>query len=172
MVIDAMLVAMYVVLSLFSIPLGNMKITLEALPILIGALLFGPWDGLIIGLLGSFLNQLMTYGVTATTLLWVLPHAVSGFVVGLYARSKGFYTNYKQTIFITVASALLVTALNTFAMYLDSKIYGYFSVAYVFGALAFRVLAGIITAVVFTAVLPSLLRLLRKTVLHAGAKPA
>lgn len=42
MVTVAMLIAMYVVLSLFSINLGNMKITLDSLPIIVGAALLGP----------------------------------------------------------------------------------------------------------------------------------
>ena len=71
--LDAMLAAMFVVLSLFSINLPGMKITLDSLPILVGAALLGPLDGLAVGLIGSFLNQMITYGFTATTLLWILP---------------------------------------------------------------------------------------------------
>jgi uncharacterized membrane protein len=61
--LDAMLIAMFVALSFVSVDLGNLKITFDALPILIGALLFGPVDGLIIGLLGGFMYQLLSYGV-------------------------------------------------------------------------------------------------------------
>ena len=53
-VVDAMLMAMYVALSFLVISMGSMKVTLEALPILVGSLLFGPIDGLIIGGLGVF----------------------------------------------------------------------------------------------------------------------
>lgn len=169
LVLDAMLVAMYVLLSLFSIPLGNMKITLEALPVLVGALLFGPIDGLLVGFMGSLLNQMLTYGFTVTTLLWVLPHAASGLAVGLYAKRRGFALDYRRVILITIASALLVTALNTLAMYVDSKIFGYFSVAFVFGALGLRILAGILTAVAFTAILPTLLHAVRRVVLRTAA---
>ena len=56
-VTTAMLIAMYVVLSLFSINLGNMKITLDSLPIIVGAALLGPLDGFLIGFFGSFLNH-------------------------------------------------------------------------------------------------------------------
>ena len=52
--IDAMLAAMFVVLSLFSINLPGMKITLDSLPILVGAALLGPLDGLAIGLIMFF----------------------------------------------------------------------------------------------------------------------
>jgi ECF transporter S component (folate family) len=168
-VFDAMLVALNFILSLIAISLSNMKISLAALPILTGAMLFGPWDGLTIGLLGSFLNQLLAYGITPTTPVWVLPYAVSGLAVGLYAKAKGFSLSFRQTIFITILSALVVTALNTLAMYVDSKLYGYYSVPYVFGALTFRVLSGVITSIAFSILLPPLLKALRSQVLARKA---
>lgn len=54
MVTVAMLIAMYVVLSLFSINLGKMKITLDSLPIIVGAALLGPLDGFLIGFSAAF----------------------------------------------------------------------------------------------------------------------
>lgn len=168
LVLDAMLVAMYVALSLFSIPLWNMKITLEALPILVGALLLGPLDGFLIGFLGSFLNQLLTYGLTPTTLLWVLPHALSGLAVGFMGRCGRFRMERLSVAVVSVVSALLVTVLNTFAMYADSKIFGYYSRAYVFGALALRILTGVLTALVFAAILPPLLRAVARFLERSG----
>ena len=159
--LDAMLAAMYVVLSLFSINLPGMKITLDSLPVLVGAALLGPLDGLAVGLIGSFLNQMITYGFTATTLLWILPAGIRGLLVGLYARRRGFDMTLKQTVFITVATALLVTALNTFFMYVDSWVYSY-SYAAALATLALRILAGIITAVLFSLLLPAILKSLRR----------
>jgi ECF transporter S component (folate family) len=147
LVTNAMLIAMYVVLSLVAtINLGNMKLTLDSLPIIIGAALFGPVDGMLIGLLGSFTNQMLTYGFSATTLLWIIPAGVRGLLIGLYAKHHNFDMSFKQTQFITISSALIVTALNTAAMYIDSKIYGYYSFAYVFGGILPRIIAGIIVA--------------------------
>ena len=154
LVTNAMLIAMYVVLSLFSINLGNMKITLDSFPIIVGAVLFCPLDGLIIGFFGSFLNQLLLFGFTPTTLLWVMPAAVRGLLIGLFAKRHRFSMSFGQTQFITISTALLVTALNTGVMYLDSKIYGYYSFAYVFGAVIPRIFTGILTAFVFGSILP------------------
>ena len=155
LVTNAMLIAMYVVLSLVAtINLGNMKFTLDSLPILVGAALFGPVDGMLIGLLGSFTNQMLTYGFGPTTILWVIPAAVRGLLVGLFAKHCNFNMSFKQTQFITISSALVVTALNTLMMYIDSKIYGYYSFAYVFGGILPRVIAGVIIAFVFGAILP------------------
>lgn len=170
LVTDAMLVAMYVVLSLLSINLGNMKITLDSLPIIVGAALFGPIDGLLIGLLGSFMNQLLTYGLTATTLLWIMPAGIRGLLIGWYAKKNGFSMTARQTVLIVCVSALLVTTLNTGVMYVDSKLYGYYSYAYVFGAMAIRYLAGVLTAVALSAVTPLLLRVMRER-MPTGEKP-
>ena len=154
--LDAMLAAMFVVLSLFSIRLPGMKITLDSLPVLVAAALLGPVDGLAVGLIGSFLNQMITYGFTATTLLWIIPAGIRGLLVGLYAKRHGFSMTLRQTVFITISTALLVTALNTFFMYVDSWVYSY-SYAAALATLALRVLAGIITAVLFSLLLPALL---------------
>ena len=159
--LDAMLAAMFVVLSLFSINLPGMKITLDSLPILIGAALLGPLDGLAVGLIGSFLNQMITYGFSATTVLWILPAGLRGLLVGLYAKHHGFSMNTAQCVFITVSTALLVTALNTLFLYVDSWVYSY-SYAAALATLALRVLAGIITAVLFSLLLPALLAALRR----------
>lgn len=164
--IDAMLAAMYLVLSFVSVSMPNMKITFDALPILVGAALFGPWDGLAIGLIGSFLNQLLgPYGLSVTTPLWIIPAGVRGLMVGAYAKHKNFDMTLPQTMMITVLSALVVTAINTLVMYIDSKIFGYYSYAYVFGMVIPRIIVGIVTGVVFAAILPPLLRVLRERVL-------
>ena len=62
-VLIAMFAAMYVVLGLVSIKLPNMKITVDGLPIIVGALLLGPLDGLLIGALGSLNDQMLGYGL-------------------------------------------------------------------------------------------------------------
>lgn len=162
---DGMLIAMYTVLSLVAtINAGNMKFTLDSLPILVGGALLGPVNGMLIGLLGSFLNQMITYGFSATTLLWIIPAGVRGLLVGLYAKHHNFDMTHKQTQFITISSALVVTALNTLVMYIDSKIYGYYSFAYVFGGILPRVIAGVIIAIIFAAILPQLLKPLKKII--------
>ena len=159
----AMLIALHTVLSLFvSVNLGNMKITFDALPIIIGAMLYGPVGGMVIGLLGAFFAQLLSYGLSVTTVLWILPAAFRGFFVGSFAKLLGEKFKGKVMLFVIVASSLLVTALNTGVMAADAIIYGYYSHAYVFGALIFRIISGVITAVLYTVVVPELLKYLRQ----------
>ena len=85
---DAMLAAMCAVLGALSIDLGNLKITFEGFPVLLGALLFGPLDGLAIGGIGTLVYQLLRYGVSVTTPLWILPYMLAGLLVGLIAKGE------------------------------------------------------------------------------------
>ena len=164
-VMVGLLTAMYVVLSLYlTVTLWNYKLTFEALPILICALMYGPADGFLVGFLGSFLNQMLTYGFTSTTLLWVLPHAASGLFAGWLGKRIKRPLKPAVTCLVTVSSALAVTALNTFAMYVDSKVNGYYSKAFIFGALGARLLTGIAMAVAFSLLLPVLRDRLEKAV--------
>ena len=117
----AVLIALYTVLSLFSANLGLIKLTFESFPVLVASLMFGWVDGLLVGAVGGLLNQMLTYGFTVTTLMWILPNAVRGLLVGLYAKKHGLDLTMKQTAGIVLATSLLVTALNTVALYIDSR---------------------------------------------------
>jgi len=153
-VIDAMLAAVYFVLGLITIELGFMKITFVGLPVIICGLLYGPVDGLIVGLLGSFLEQMLKHGFTATTVLWILPAGIRGLMMGFYAlKCRRNYTIKGLTVMI-ILSALAVTTVNTLVWYIDSLIYHYYSFEIVFGSALLRYATGIVTAIVFAAVTP------------------
>ena len=161
----AMLIAVYCVLSILTpVKVANFKFTFEAFPILVAALLAGPIDGLIVGAVGSFIYQLLFsgYGITLTTPLWILPHAFSGLITGLYARSKNYRLSNLQIVMICIISALCVTALNLLALYVDAKVYGYYSFALVFGNLILKIIAGVILSIIYSSVLPKLLNYIRR----------
>lgn len=160
----AMLVAIYVVLSFYgTIRIGNsLKLTVDALPIVLGALIFGPIEGMTIGLMGSFINQMLTYGLTVTTILWMLPCALRGLIVGFYAlKHGGINIKPANLSFVLVLSSLVVSICNTFTLYLDSKIYGYYSFALVFVPIPLRILHGLITAAIFVVVTFPLIRCIK-----------
>ena len=162
-VLIAMFAAMYVVLGLVSIKLPNMKITVDGLPIIVGALLLGPLDGLLIGALGSLIDQMLGYGLSVTTLLCMIPVMSRGLLVGWYAKSKHYDLNYVNTTFIILITSLVVTTLNTGAMWLDSVIFDYYSKAYVFGNIIWRYAASILTGIAYSVVLPPVIKLLQRT---------
>lgn len=169
MTVISMLAAMCAVLGAISIDLGNLKITLESIPVIIGAALFGPIDGALVGLVGTFVYQIIRYGFSVTTLLWMLPYCICGLIVGYYAKKKGFSLSVKQMIFIVVVAELVITTLNTGVLYIDSKIYGYYSAVYIFGTLVPRYLICIGKAVAEGALIPLLMRPIKETILKKEA---
>ena len=160
--LDAMLAAMVAVLGYVSLDFISVKITFESVPILIGALLFGPIDGAAVGLVGTLLYQLLRYGVSATTLLWILPYVLCGLLVGSYAKARGFHPTQAQTIGIVVAAELMVTLLNTGVIYVDSKLYGYYTPTLITGMLALRLAICVVKALAYAFALPPLLSSARR----------
>lgn len=142
---------------------GTLKISLSGLPVIIVAIFGGPLWGAAAGFVGAFIGQMLTYGFSATTLLWVLPAVVRGVSMGLLFRA--FKQSIKPSVLTleTAISSLLVTLFNTLAMLVEQKLYGYYS-SYIaiFAAIPQRVIAGIITAVIFSLMLPTIITALKK----------
>ena len=161
--VNALMIAMYVVLSLYALPLGGTKITFEHFPVVLSAILYGPAAGMVVGGLGEFINQLFTFGVTPTTALWILPIVARGLLVGI--STKIFKKRFESPIIfglVCVVSGVISSLLNTFALYVDSKMFGYYSVALVFGALAMRLVLSVVTSLVIAIVTKPILHALRK----------
>ena len=162
--LDAVLAAMCAALGYLALDAGSLKVTLEALPILLGALLFGPTDGALVAFVGTAISQLLYYGISVTTLLWMLPYVLCGFLAGLYAKKRGFSLTGKQTVLIVAAVEVLIAVLNTGVLYLDSRIYAYWFPGFISAALLVRALICIGTAAAFSAILPVLLRAMKKVI--------
>ena len=72
------MIALHIVLESLSIRIGNdYKITFSGLPIIIIAILYGPFAGFVVGLIGSVLSQILTFGITATTIYWIWPETLA-----------------------------------------------------------------------------------------------
>lgn len=166
--LSGVMAALFFVLDFFATGIslaffGNsIKISASGLPIIITAILAGPLFAAGAGFVGALLGQMLQYGFTATTLLWVLPAVARGFVVGVLFIA--FKRSLKPHLIIleTVISSLAVTALNTLAMLIDSKLNGYYSYTYIFGGILPRVVSGIITAALLSIIALPIIRLICK----------
>ena len=154
---NAVLAAMCAVLGAISLDFGNLKLTFESFPVIFAALLFGPVDAMLVGGIGTFLYQVLRYGITVTTALWILPYILCGLFVGLYAKKHCFSLKKLQLWLAVYGGSILIFVLNTFVLYVDSKVYGYYSFVYIFGTVFLRSLICIAKAAVFSAVMPMLL---------------
>lgn len=169
MAMNAAMVAVYVVLSLpfLTISIGGIKITFEHFPVVLCGVLFGPVDAMIVGGIGEFINQITSFGFTPTTILWILPIVVRGLIVGLCAK---FFKKYmsltaivqKQVpvlfLLVCIVSGIISSLFNTLALYVDSKLFGYYTFAMVFGALAVRILLSVVTSIVIAVAIRPILR--------------
>ena len=162
--IDGMLAAMCAVLGYIAIDATAFKITFETLPIILGALMFGPIDGFAVGGIGTLIYQLLKYGVSSTTLLWILPYCIMGFLLGLYAKKSGYKNTDRQILIAVVLSELLVTILNTGVMYVDAVVYGYYFKGFITGGLVLRLFVCIGKAVVFGIVVPKITTAVKKAI--------
>ena len=141
-----------------------------------------PVDACIVGFLGAFLEQMMKYGFTATTVLWLLPAAIRGLVIGLgvvlfrkqmsleaIAASKKPFVYYA----VCLVAGLLTSCANTLVYYVDSLLFHYYSYALIFGVFWVRLANGLLTSfITATIALPVVLALRKFHLTDAGQKPA
>ena len=151
----AVSVALHIILELFlTIRIGNdLKITLAALPFLIITFLCGPVEGLISGLVGTFLSQLLTFGITVTTPLWMIPYAVQALAAGLIFRAFGRKITLKTIGISIFASGFIAVILTSIASYVDGVlIFKYMTLEVLAGLIPLRLLVWVIVSVIYTAV--------------------
>ena len=106
-VLVALYSALFVVLSMFgTLNFHTIKVTSQNLPIYIAAMTMGMVPGAIVGFIGMFTSQILTYGFQTTTLFWVLPQTIIGGICGYIFENSivkveetpRFYaTNYNST---------------------------------------------------------------------------
>lgn len=156
--IDALLAAMCAVLGgLLKIDLRVIKITLESFPVLMAAFMYGPLDGALVGGVGTFIYQMLAYPLSATTVLWILPYVITGALTGLYARKHAFQNTPKQLRLAILFAELMLLVMNTGVICIDAKLYGYYSFAYVFGAIWARLAVAAAKIVLYGVFTPPLL---------------
>ena len=161
--------ALYVGLDFLAVsvsaPFGNnLKVSISGLPVIIVALFCGPWWGAATGFIGAFIGQMISYGMGPTTLLWVLPAMARGLSMGYLFRLFNRSTKPGILTIETCISSLIVTALNTVALLIDQWMYGYSSYYAIWIAVPGRIIAGILTAIIFSLMLPTILNSLKNNV--------
>ena len=127
--LSGVLAALYLALCYLDISFGRYKITLAATVIYFVSFCFGPADCFFVCFVGVFLDQLL-YGLTPTTLLWMLPPLLRPILINpitYHYGKKGIHMEDKKILLISliIISSLLVSATNSLVFYLDSLIIGY-----------------------------------------------
>lgn len=158
MALDALMAAMYFALAMtLTIRAGALQFSLVGIPVMMAAAIFGPVDAAIVGLLGEFLEQMLTFGLTPTTILWILPSGARGLFIGWcvllirkWMKGKDVTKGVGMVLFVAacILSGIVVSCLNTVALYVDSKMLGYYKFELVFGAFLMRIVTGLVSSTV------------------------
>ena len=83
----------------------------------------------------------------------------------LYLLQPSISADSSTSLGIVIINELLITILNTGVIYVDSKIYGYYTAALIVGSLVPRLLICVGKAVAFGLVLPGVIRAVHHNVI-------
>ena len=101
--------------------------------------------------------------MTVTTVLWILPYTVAGLLSGLLYNS--FKTKINNPVFMFVYLAIVnlcITFLNTIAQIVDALVFGYYDERIIFGSILIRVVNALLISILYTGIIPILVRTLKK----------
>lgn len=163
MTLIAAFAAVYIVLSLLMVGTNDFKASFETFAVLVGAVVFGPWEGLLIGLMGELVHQLVAYGLDPTTPLWLLPYALEGLVAGFMARKIKPET-LKQFLPVIIAGEVILFLLVTPVNALSAVIQGWGNWLTIAAGIPLRLAIMGIRIVLYIFILPPVCRRLKEVV--------
>ena len=165
----ALLAAAYFVLSItLTIKTPYLEITFKSLPVVVGALMFGPVGGGLVALFGELLAQMIgPYGLMPTIVLWLLPPLTRGLLLGAVAAAFSKRDNHleKRPLMcygVCLGASIVTSCVTTVCLWLDSLIYDYYSFAFVFGSALIRFGKDIVIVAIVTTIVIPLMKLLRR----------
>ncbi len=147
--IASTLAALSLALDLLSLKGDFTKFTIYALPLLLAGTIFGPVIGAFAGIAEGFLSQLITYGLTPTTILWILAPLTWGLISGLIAKIYKFKNTPIKIFLNVIITSLIVVFVNSLALILDGLI-AHYPTEYVYTMLLTRIITSIIVGIFYT----------------------
>lgn len=164
--LDSLLAALYFVLALYSVKLGNIRITFASFAIVLVGLLYAPSDALLVAFIGEMLSQLLQYGFSPTTFLWIIPSLFRAGMISLFQvieRRRGTYLEDHIILYslCMILTFLGTTLLNTGLIFLDAYLMKY-PVSFTILETVFRFLSSIVTCVMVSILCLFLIKALSK----------
>ena len=157
----ALNLALYIGLSFASVNLQFTVLSLTGIPVIFAAVVYGPVEGVLVGLVGEFIVQLATYGLMPTTPLWLLAPVARGLIVGFMFKHKNVKKHMSLWILTVLVSTLAVTLLNTIAIVIDDIIL-YEAPQLTLFRTVFRFVGSVISSVIYIFLVPTLFQPLIK----------
>lgn len=146
----ASMAALSLALDLVSLHSDVMKITIYGLPLLLCGYLFGPLAGALAGLVEGFLSQVIFYGVTPTTPLWMIAPILWGLLPGLCSKwiKKEKKFQFSSCLLVALSTSIFITGVNSLALYLDGLIMHY-PTTFVLTGLVWRLVTSMLTSILY-----------------------
>jgi len=163
-VLYGVLAALFVILSFISVGTNDFKASFESLGTLVAGITLGPLAGLLVGVVGEFVFQIIQYGIDATTVLWLIPYAVSGLTAGLIAKHWKFDLDAKKIAVAVICSELILTLLNTPVNAVAAIIQGWGNWLTILGGIPLRLAIMAVRMIIFIIIVPPLYKALKKVI--------
>lgn len=121
LVFVAMLTAMAIVLDCYcSIRIGSfIKLTLYGFPLIVIGYFFGPIYGLIGGIATGICSDLTGYGISLSTLWWIIAPICWGVVPGLFTKKFKENASVLRLVIVIITTAISAYLANTLGFLLD-----------------------------------------------------
>ncbi len=168
-VVASILAAMGLVLEKLGIKIplfGNtttLRISFYGLPLMIAGIIFGFKTGLLSGLIMAMISQLVLsdYGITPTTLLWMIAPILFGILSGLIIKLFKGKISILSIITSVVITSIFVSLANSLALYVDGLVFDY-DTNITFILIITRIFVSIIVACIYVPLLYILSKRLKK----------
>lgn len=149
----AVMAAVYYVLTTFlTFRLGNLRITLASVAVVLMASVYGPLEGSVVAFLGEFLAQVTGYGITLTTPLWCLVPVIRALVVaGGCAVIRRMGRMSKRAVMggvMTTVTIAMIVLMAMLAEWGETKVFGGADALYVRGLVSGVTLSHVMAAAV------------------------
>lgn len=160
--------ALCIAFSCLSIKTGPLTVSFASLPIYVAAFYLGAPEAIVVALLGGAADQIISYGISTTTLLWLIPgvlRAVIAFLLSYWYKKlykKPIETDYTITLIACVISSLICTLATTAVMAIDALLFNYFSWTYIILSLGMRLFSSILVAILCGTVVSPIVNILKQ----------
>lgn len=148
----------YLLSKYLSFDVGQIRISVDQLPILLLAILFGPIEAAVAALLGGFFYQVELYGLQWMLVPWLISNALRGVIVGYGCRYLAVRNDDKpwkkpvQFVALLCFAAIVTTIVNTALIWIEVR--NIFTQELVFDSFYTRLFLSTVIAVIIGLVLP------------------
>lgn len=170
--ICSVLAALYVALEWIAASFGkiafldNYQIPISCFPLIIASVMFGLGWGTLTSVVGSFISQL-GFGIGWGTLLWMAPTIIYSISVALLYKAFKKSENKSILAIQFFISSIILSVLNTIAMYINNLIYGipYDLLNKIFKIIvSLKLIGAIVFAIIFALITPIIVKKLKKVI--------